>query len=1044
MKLRTFIDRPILACVISGLILMLGLISLFNLPMEQYPDIAPPTVMVSTSYTGANAETVQKSVIVPLEEAINGVENMTYMTSTSTNNGSGSITVYFKQGTDPDMATINTKNRVSEAEGLLPAEVTKVGVTVEKRQNSTLKILTLYSPDNSYDQTFINNYFKINIEPRLSRITGVGNVNVMGGDYAMRIWLNPQVMAQYSLVPDDVISALGDQNVEAATGTLGEDSENTYQYTLKYRGRYETSEEFGNIVIKSLANGEVLRLKDIAKVELGAQSYAYNSEINGHPGATCMVSQTAGSNANEIIQEIDKLTEEISKELPKGLVLSDLMSTKDFLDASIHEVVKTLIEAILLVILVVYVFLQSVRSTIIPAVSIIVSLIGTFAFLYLAGFSLNLLTLFALVLVIGTVVDDAIVVVEAVQAKFDEGERSPYKATTGAMDGIAAAIVTTSLVFMAVFIPSSFMGGTSGTFYMQFGLTMAVAVGISAINALTLSPALCALIMTPHIDTTTRQKLSFSTRFHHAFEASFNRLILRYKNGVKWFFRRKWVVGTALVASMALLAVLMKTTKTGLVPDEDMGCIFMNVTTPPGSSLSQTIKAMSEVENSIKDIPQIMSYSNVSGYSMMGGQAPSGGMLIIRLKPWEERPEKKDEINAVIAEIYKRTANIKSAKLFVFAQPTIMGYGMGNGFELYVQDRAGGDINTLQKYTTDFIAALNQRPEIQMAYTSFDTKFPQYTVEVDAARCQRAGITTTDVLSVLSGFIGGNYSSNLNRFSKLYRVMVQADKVYRLDKDALNNMFVRTSSGEMAPIGQFVTLTKVYGTETLTRFNLYNSIQVNGLPADGYSTGEAIAAIEEVAKQTLPVGYGYEFGGITREEAGSGSNTIIIFAICIIFVFLILCALYESIFVPLAVMLSVPFGLMGSFLFAKMWGLENNIYMQTGLIMLIGLLAKTAILLTEYASARRRQGMTIAQAAVSAAGVRLRPILMTALTMIIGLLPLVFASGAGANGNISLGVGTVGGMIVGTLALLFVVPTLFIVFQTLQEKLMPARKRDED
>ena len=1044
MKLRTFIDRPILACVISVLILMLGLISLFNLPMEQYPDIAPPTVMVSTSYTGANAETVQKSVIVPLEEAINGVENMTYMTSTSTNNGSGSITVYFKQGTDPDMATINTKNRVSEAEGLLPAEVTKVGVTVEKRQNSTLKILTLYSPDNSYDQTFINNYFKINIEPRLSRITGVGNVNVMGGDYAMRIWLNPQVMAQYSLVPDDVISALGDQNVEAATGTLGEDSENTYQYTLKYRGRYETSEEFGNIVIKSLANGEVLRLKDIAKVELGAQSYAYNSEINGHPGATCMISQTAGSNANEIIQEIDKLTEEISKELPKGLVLSDLMSTKDFLDASIHEVVKTLIEAILLVILVVYVFLQSVRSTIIPAVSIIVSLIGTFAFLYLAGFSLNLLTLFALVLVIGTVVDDAIVVVEAVQAKFDEGERSPYKATTGAMDGIAAAIVTTSLVFMAVFIPSSFMGGTSGTFYMQFGLTMAVAVGISAINALTLSPALCALIMTPHIDTTTGQKLSFSTRFHHAFEASFNRLILRYKNGVKWFFRRKWVVGSALVACLALLAVLMKTTKTGLVPDEDMGCIFMNVTTPPGSSLSQTIKAMSEVENSIKDIPQIMSYSNVSGYSMMGGQAPSGGMLIIRLKPWEERPEKKDEINAVIAEIYKRTANIKSAKLFVFAQPTIMGYGMGSGFELYVQDRAGGDINTLQKYTTDFIAALNQRPEIQMAYTSFDTKFPQYTVEVDAARCQRAGITTTDVLSVLSGFIGGNYSSNLNRFSKLYRVMVQADKVYRLDKDALNNMFVRTSSGEMAPIGQFVTLTKVYGTETLTRFNLYNSIQVNGLPADGYSTGEAIAAIEEVAKQTLPVGYGYEFGGITREEAGSGSNTIIIFAICIIFVFLILCALYESIFVPLAVMLSVPFGLMGSFLFAKMWGLENNIYMQTGLIMLIGLLAKTAILLTEYASARRRQGMTIAQAAVSAAGVRLRPILMTALTMIIGLLPLVFASGAGANGNISLGVGTVGGMIVGTLALLFVVPTLFIVFQTLQEKLMPTRKRDED
>ena len=703
-----------------------------------------------------------------------------------------------------------------------------------------------------------------------------------------------------------------------------------------------------------------------------------------------------------------------------------------------------LVEAIILVILVVYVFLQSVRSTIIPAVSIIVSLVGTFAFLYVTGFSLNLLTLFALVLVIGTVVDDAIVVVEAVQAKFDEGVRSPYKATTGAMDGIAAAIVTTSLVFMAVFIPSSFMGGTSGTFYMQFGLTMAVAVGISAINALTLSPALCALIMTPHIDASTGQKLSFSSRFHQAFEASFNRLILRYKGGVKWFFRRKWIVGTALVASIALLVVLMKTTKTGLVPDEDMGCIFMNVTTPPGSSLSQTVKAMSEVEKCIKDIPQIDRYSNVSGYSMMGGQAPSGGMLIIKLKPWEERTGSEDNINAVINEIYRRTANVKSAKLFVFAQPTIMGYGMGSGFELYVQDRAGGDINTLQKYTTNFIAALNQRPEIQMAYTSFDTKFPQYTVEVDAARCQRAGVTTTDVLSALSGFIGGNYSSNFNRFSKLYRVMVQADKTYRLDKDALNNMFIRTSSGEMAPIGQFITLTKVYGTETLSRFNLYSSIQVNGLPADGYSTGEAIAAIEEVAKETLPVGYGYEFGGITREEAGSSNNTIIIFGICIIFVYLILCALYESFFVPLAVMLSVPFGLMGSFLFAKMWGLENNIYMQTGLIMLIGLLAKTAILLTEYASTRRHQGMTIAQAAVSAAGVRLRPILMTALTMIIGLFPLVVASGAGANGNISLGVGTVGGMLIGTLALLFVVPTLFIVFQTLQERLMPARKHEED
>ena len=1042
MKLKTFIDRPILSCAISVLILILGVIGLSNLPMEQYPDIAPPTIMVSTTYTGANAETVLKSVIAPLEEAINGVENMTYMTSTATNTGSASITVYFAQGTDPDMATVNTKNRVSEAEGLLPAEVTKVGVTVEKRQNSMVKIISLYSPDDSYDQNFINNYFKINVEPRLSRISGVGNVNVMGGDYAMRIWMNPQKMAQYQLVPADVIAWLDDQNVEAATGTLGEDSENTFQYTLKYRGRYETAEEFGNMVLKSLPTGEVLRLKDVADVELGSQSYAYNSEIVGHPGATCMISQTAGSNANEIVKEVDKLMAEISKDLPKGLVMADLMSTKDFLDASVHEVVKTLIEAIILVVLVVYFFLQSVRSTIIPSVSIIVSLVGTFAFLYVAGFSLNLLTLFALVLVIGTVVDDAIVVVEAVQAKFDEGYRSPYKATVAAMDGISAAIVTTSLVFMAVFIPTSFMGGTSGVFYTQFGLTMAVAVGISAINALTLSPALCALIMTPHMDKSTGGELSFSSRFHHAFEASFNRLVLKYKNGVSFFLRRKWMAWVSLAAVCALLVFFMRTTKTGLVPDEDMGTIFVNVTTPPGSSLAQTRKTMEMIDERIREIPQIKIYSNVTGYSMMGGQAASGGMLIIKLKHWDERQEAQDHINAIIAAIYQHTADIKSAKLFAFAQPTIMGYGMGSGFEMYVQDRAGGSVENLQKYTQDFIAALNRRPEISMAYTTFDTKFPQYMVEVDAVKCQRAGVTTSDVLSVLSGYIGGNYSSNLNRFSKLYRVMIQARKDYRLDKESLNNMFVRTESGEMAPVGQFITLTKVYGAETLTRFNMYTSIPVNGMPADGYSSGDAIAAIEEVASQTLPTGYGYEFSGITREESSSTGNTVIIFIICIVFIYLILCSLYESIFIPMVVILAVPFGLMGSFLFAKCFGLENNIYMQTGLIMLIGLLSKTAILLTEYASARRRQGMSIAQAAVAAAGVRLRPILMTALTMIIGLFPLIVATGAGANGNRSLGVGTVGGMLVGTVALLFVVPVLFTVFQAIEERVMPRRQTD--
>ena len=1038
MKLRTFIDRPILSCVIAVLILLIGAISLVNLPMEQYPDIAPPTISVSANYTGANAETVQKSVVVPLEEAINGVENMLYMTSTSTNNGSGDITVYFRQGTDPDMATVNVKNRVAEAEGLLPAEVTKIGVTVQKRQNSILKIIALHSPDNAYDQNFINNYFSINIEPRLSRIKGVGNVMLMGAEYAMRIWLNPSKMAQYKLVPSDVIGVLGDQNVEAATGTLGEDIDNTFQYTLKYRGRYETAEEFGKMVIKALPTGEILRLKDIAKVELGAESYGYVSSIETHPAATCMISQTSGSNANAIIKEIDKVTAEIAKDLPKGLVIEDLMSTNEFLDASIHEVIKTLLEAIILVILVVYVFLQSVRSTIIPSISIIVSLVGTFAFIYLMGFSLNLITLFALVLVIGTVVDDAIVVVEAVQAKFDEGIRSPYKATTSAMDGISAAIITTSMVFMAVFVPTSFMGGTSGTFYTQFGLTMAVAVGLSAINALTLSPALCALLMTPHNEN--GKELSFSSRFHKTFEASFNRIVWKYKGGVKFFFKHRWLAWGSMALSVVLLVFFMRNTKTGLIPDEDMGTIFINVTTPAGSSLAQTKKTMDELVKRIKDIPQIKQFSNVTGYSMLGGNASSGGMLIIKLRNWSERTNKKDDINAIIAQIYARTKDISGGKIFAFAQPTITGYGMSSGFEVAVQDRAGGSINDLKAHTDKFIAALNQRPEIAMAYSSFDTKFPQYLVEVDAAKCQRADVSVSEVLSVLSGFIGGNYASNFNRFSKLYRVIMQAAPEYRLDKESLNNMFVRTKNGEMAPLGQFINLTKTYGSETLTRFNLYSSISVNGMPADGYSSGDAIKAIEEVSKQTLPVGYGYELGGMSREESET-DNTVVIFAICVIFIYLILCALYESLFIPLAVMLSMPFGLMGSFLFAWLFGLENNIYMQVGLIMLIGLLAKTAILLTEYASARRKQGMAIVSAAMSAAGVRLRPILMTALTMVFGMLPLVFSSGAGANGNISLGVGVVGGMIIGTIALLFIVPVLFIVFQSIEERVMPQRKK---
>ena len=1037
MKLKTFIDRPILSCAISVLILILGVIGLSNLPMEQYPDIAPPTIMVSTTYTGANAETVLKSVIAPLEEAINGVENMTYMTSTATNTGSASITVYFAQGTDPDMATVNTKNRVSEAEGLLPAEVTKVGVTVEKRQNSMVKIISLYSPDDSYDQNFINNYFKINVEPRLSRISGVGNVNVMGGDYAMRIWMNPQKMAQYQLVPADVIALLDDQNVEAATGTLGEDSENTFQYTLKYRGRYETAEEFGNMVLKSLPTGEVLRLKDVPDVELGSQSYAYNSEIVGHPGATCMISQTAGSNANEIVKEVDKLMAEISKDLPKGLVMADLMSTKDFLDASVHEVVKTLIEAIILVVLVVYFFLQSVRSTIIPSVSIIVSLVGTFAFLYVAGFSLNLLTLFALMLVIGTVVDDAIVVVEAVQARFDVGYRSSYMASIDAMKGISNAVISSSLVFMAVFIPVSFMSGTSGTFYTQFGLTMAVAVGISAVNALTLSPALCALFLKPYINEDGTEKNNFAARFRKAFNAAFDAMIERYKKGVLFFIKRKWMVWTLLAASVVLLAFLMNTTKTSLVPDEDQGVVFVNVSTAAGSSLKTTNDVMMRIEKRMMDIPQVLHVQRVAGYGLLAGQGNSFGMLILKLKPWDEREGKENDVQAVIGQVYGRTADIKDASIFAISPGMIPGYGMGNALELHMQDKQGGDVGTFFNTTQQYLGALNQRPEIAMAYSTFDIRYPQWTVEVDASKCKRAGITPDAVLSTLSGYYGGQYVSNFNRFSKVYKVMIQADPKYRVDESSLNNIFVRMSNGEMAPLSQFVTLTRSYGAESLSRFNMFNSIAVNAMPAEGYSTGDAIRAVQETAVQALPKGFGYDFGGITREETDQGGTTIIIFAICFLMIYLILSALYESFLIPFAVLLSVPFGLMGSFLFAKMMGLENNIYLQTGLIMLIGLLAKTAILLTEYATERRKAGMSLTSAALSAAKARLRPILMTALTMIFGLFPLMVASGVGANGNSSLGTGTVGGMVIGTLALLFIVPSLFIVFQYLQEKVRP-------
>ena len=1029
MNVKTFIDRPILSGVISVLMVLVGIIGLSQLALEQFPEIAPPTVRIMASYTGANAETVQKSVVVPLEEAINGVEGMMYMTSSASNNGTASIGIFFRQGTDPDMAMVNVQNRAATVQGRLPSDVVKSGLTVRKRQTSNIKQIAVYSPDSTFDRAFLANYTKINIEPRLSRIPGVGEVNVMGADYSMRIWLDPLKMARYGLTPADITQVLNEQNVEVATGTLGAESSNTFQYVLKYRGRYEDEQGYENLVIRSLPDGDVLRIGDIARVELGSQNYNIIAETNGSPGVNVSINQVAGSNANEIIKQIDREVEEIRGSLPPGIVIEDLESKKDFLDASIASVVETLLEALALVILVVFLFLQSWRATIIPAVAIMVSLIATLAVIYAIGFSLNMLTLFALVLVIGTVVDDAIVVVEAVQAKLDESSKGAYHATIDAMHGITSALVTTTLVFMAVFVPVCFIGGVTGTFYTQFGLTMAIAVGISLFNALTLSPALCALIMRPNTSSQGESK-GFKARFNNGFNA----LLTRYKQAVSAVIPKRWLAVAFVVVAILGLGWMMRTTKTGLVPNEDMGTVFINVQASPGSSLQQTYHILKEVEERIKDLPQLRIYSLIAGNSNNFEQSSSNGNFTLKLKKWGERKGKGDDVQSVVDEIYRRTADIANAKIQVNTQNMLPGFGRINGFELHVQDKHGGTVNELLDQTNHLIAALNQRPEISRAFTNFSLKYPQYRVEVDAALCKRRGVSPSDVLSALSGYVGGSYASNFVRFTKLYRVMVQASPEYRLDTESLNNIFVRSSSGEMSPIGQYLTLTRIYGSETLSRFNLFPSIQVGGTAAEGYSSGQALDAIRETAAEVLPEGYGYEFGGMAREEASAQNTTALVFIICIVFIYLILCGLYESLFIPMAVILSVPFGLAGSFIFAHLWGLENNIYMQTGLIMLIGLLSKTAILLTEYASARRRQGMRIVDAALDAAAVRLRPILMTSMTMVFGLLPLALATGVGANGNRSLGVGAIGGMLIGTIALLFIVPCLFVIFQVIEEK----------
>ena len=1125
MKLDRFINRPVLSTVISILIVILGLIGLATLPITQYPDIAPPTVSVRATYQGANAQTVLNSVIAPLEDQINGVENMMYMTSSASNNGSAEISIYFKQGTDPDMAAVNVQNRVSMAQGLLPAEVTKVGVTTQKRQTSMLMVFSIYDEKDQYDIEFLENYANINLIPEVKRVNGVGDATVLGQDYSMRIWLKPDVMAQYKLIPNDVAGALAEQNIEAAPGQFGERGNQSFQYTIRYKGRLQQPEEFENIVIKALENGEVLRLKDIADIELGRLSYNFNNTVNGHKAVSCIVYQMAGTNATQTISDLEEVLGKASETLPSGLKINIAQSANDFLFASIHEVIKTLIEAFILVFIVVYIFLQDMRSTLIPAIAIPVALIATFFVLQLIGFSINLLTLSAMVLAIAIVVDDAIVVVEGVHAKLDQGYKSARTASIDAMSELGGAIISITLVMMSVFVPVSFMGGTAGTFYRQFGLTMAIAIGFSALNALTLSPALCAIFLKPHnSDATMKERIGVATKearkimiaryvdsigrmmrpgltllfttiailgmifglfnfenhpvlclvmivisvlalagmttdkFKHSFNASYDSILGKYKKQVLRFIQKKWLSGGIVVGSIVLLMVFMNITPTGMVPNEDTGTIMGVVTLPPGTSQERAMEVLNRVDNLVAADPAVESRTVISGFSFIGGQGPSYGSLIIKLKNWEERSTMQNS-TVVYATLFMRAQKIiKEAQVLFFAPPMIPGYSASSDIELNMQDKTGGDLNHFFDVVNDYTAALEARPEINSAKTSFNPNFPQYMLDIDAAACKKAGLSPSDILSTMQGYFGGLYASNFNSFGKMYRVMIQAEPNATKNLESLSSIKVRNGN-EMAPITQFVSVKKVYGPDIISRFNLYTSMKVMVAPASGYTSGQALAAIAEVAKENLPAGFAYELGGMAREEAEtSGSTTGLIFVLCFVFVYLLLSAQYESYILPLSVLLSVPFGLLGSFLFVSGIGslgnipalkmilgtMSNDIYMQIALIMLMGLLAKNAILIVEFALDRRKMGMSITWAAVLGAAARLRPILMTSLAMIVGLLPLMFASGAGANGNRTLGTSAIGGMLIGMILQIFIVPALFVAFQYLQEKVKPMEWEDVD
>jgi len=1038
---KKFIEKPVLSTVISIIIVILGVLGLVTLPVSQYPEIAPPTVQVSASYQGANADVVMNSVVVPLEEQINGVEDMTYMTSTASNDGTATITINFKLGTNADLAAVNVQNRVSRATSLLPAEVTRSGVITAKRQASNVLIFGIYSDSASYDQKFLQNYANINLIPQVKRINGVGDASAFGlMDYTMRIWLKPDVMATYGLVPNDVSLALAEQNIEAAPGQFGEQGKQSFQYTLKYSGRLKNETEFSNIIIRTAGNGQVLRLKDIARIELGAQSYASSVRFNGKPALGIAINQTAGSNAKDVIEGSLKVLDDASLSFPKGMHYTALVNVNDFLDASIEKVIHTLIEAFILVFLVVFLFLQDFRSTLIPAISVPVAIVGTFFFLSLFGFTINLLTLFALVLAIGIVVDDAIVVVEAVHAKLDQGYTSAKKATIDAMEDITGAIISITLVMAAVFIPVSFIQGSSGVFYKQFGLTLAIAIILSAINALTLSPALCALFLKPHKDDHGKSQ-SFMQRFYMGFNTSFDLMTNRYKKSVGFLARKKWVALLGILFFVGVLIWTMSTTPKGFVPNEDLGTIMSDISLPPSTSQERTNEVIAQIDSIVHTIPEIKNSLRVVGRSMISGSGSSYGMVISRLSPWSER---KRDVKEIIGELFAKTGGIKGAKIIFFAPPTIQGFGTSGGFEFQLQDKTGGDINKFNDIGNDFLAALSKRPEIQYASTSFNPNFPQFQVDVNVATIKQAGLSVSDVLGVLQGYFGGVYASNFNKFGKQYRVMYQADAQYRANEQSLNGIYVRNANGNMAPITEFITLKKVYGPQAISRFNLFTSIAVTGNPKTGFSSGDALKAVQEEAAIHLPAGYGYEFSGLSREEMAGGSQTIYIFLLCVVFVYFLLCAQYESYILPLAVLVSLPIGLAGVFIFDKIFNVDNNIYTQITLIMLIGLLAKNAILIVEFAIDRRRKGMSIVEAAIEGATARLRPILMTSFAFILGLLPLMLSTGVGAAGNKSIGTGAVGGMLIGTIFGIFVIPALFIIFQSLQERISGKSPFDED